>query len=659
MRNIKITQRGSVLLVLIITMVIMGTLGTSMYLLTTTSTFGSLFANKANRALLLAESGIRYDQKQSLADGTVTITLNNGADQFIVVKTTNATTGVKTTVSTGIADANDFWSVRRKLTYVSGSPGGGGTPEGPPTPIPMSAVAGGPGGSTGTFTPGDYYGNPGALKVTGVKGDVDNPQSYPEAYGAPAWTTNPFCQPWTTAGNYLSYDVQLKISEYHNTAPDWWQAGVTYHFDDVVRATLSDGNVYDLSCQQTTCTTLPSGGWGGWNMRGWANVVFVYNLGGLFRVNGLNPQTTAYGLTFFRSTRLDSMSGAPLDGVDATMMPTNLNDNEPAILLFTRDGGANTGSQNRWLAYMPLSGSNFVVDDEDFLKRWNTLLVRVVEAASIKLSATTAPNIDVGDQVAGGTGSATIVKKINDSDGRVVLLLNNVSGTFTSPVTANGTSYTTYNGWGDAAAIPQWQDNTLYHVGDWVQRQDVTYRCIQEHTSKNNNPGRIRPPNSTYWVVDTPSTFYRQRDNYIWAFFADTDNHLNYNATATDNTRREKDLFPTDLTNFSPPFPITDIQNWDAANDDFTLVQWNSSLNTSHDPSLRRMGAGKEQNAIIRTNKWVTGSYPTNCSSFPPEIGIIAKGTVSMQFAYDDLAYRILWGSNSSGGTPSAGYYSY
>jgi chitodextrinase len=653
MRNINIQERGSVLIVLIITMVIMATLGTSMYLLTTTSTFGSLFSNKANRALLLAESGIRYAQKGNTA--STTYNLNGGVDSIVIAY--DSATGNIT--STGIADANGTWPVRRKLTYVAGSSGGGGTPEGPPTAVPMTAVAGGPGNSTGTFTPGDYYGNPGALKVTGVKGDVDNPQSYPEAYGAPTWTTNPFCQPWSTAGNFLSYDLQLKVSEEHNTAPAWWQAGTTYYFDDLVRATLS-GNVYDLICQQTTCQALPVRYWWGWDYNGWSNVVFVYNLGGLFRMNGINPQTTAYGLTFFRSTRLDSMSGAPLDGVDATMMPTNLNDNEPAILLFTRDGGANTGSQNTWLAYMTLSGSNFVVDDEDFLKRWNTLLVRVVEAASIKLSATTAPNIDVGDQVAGGTGSATIVKKINDSsDGRVVLLLNNVSGSFTSPVTVSGTSYTAYNGWGDAPSVPSWQNNTLYRVGDWVRYSNTNYRCIQEHTSNSSSNRPDRQGGAAYWQQDTPPSFYRPRDNYIWAFFADTDNHTAYNATATDNTRREKDLFPADLTNFSPPFPLTDIQSWDAANDDFTLVTWNSSLNTGHDSSLRRMGTGKEQNAIIRTNKWVTGSYPTNCSSFPPEIGIVAKGTVSMQFAYDDLAYRILWGAGGGGTSPSAGYYSY
>jgi Tfp pilus assembly protein PilX len=123
MRNVKIAQRGSVLIVLIITMLIMGTLGTSMYLLTTTSTFGSLFSNKANRALLLAESGIRYAQQQATATGSLDVTLNSSADRITVSWATDAGTLIKTANSTGIADANSFWSVRRKMTYVSGTPG--------------------------------------------------------------------------------------------------------------------------------------------------------------------------------------------------------------------------------------------------------------------------------------------------------------------------------------------------------------------------------------------------------------------------------------------------------------------------------------------------------------------------------------------------------
>ncbi|MEW6335743.1 MAG: carbohydrate-binding protein [Thermodesulfobacteriota bacterium] len=648
MRQARIAQKGSVLFVLIVAMISMGTLGASMYLLTTTSTYGTLFSNKANQALLLAESGIRYDQKASLADGTVTITLNGGVDRFIITKTTDLATGVKTTVSTGIADANSTWPVRKRITYVSGSPGTSGPGPGPPAAVPMTTVSGHASGSTGTFGIGAHHGNPNALNVTGSRGNINNPHTYPEAYGTPTWTTNPFCQPWTNMGGFLSYDVQIKVAEEHGQPPEW-NASTTYYLGDLVWY-QTPTNYFD--CRAAVCTTNPTA-----KKTQWGPVVYVFNLGVIFRVSATTPQAHAYGVTYFRST-LYTDGGAPIDGVPATMMPDNLPDNDPALVLFTRDGSS--GSDNHWLAYMPLAGANHVVDQYGFLKDWSSIVVRVVEAASIKLTATSAPDISDGDQVTGGAGSATVIRKISDSDDRVVLLLNNVSGAFTSPVTVGGQSYATSNGWGDAGAIPAWRNNTAYQVGDWVVRSSIAYRCIQQHTSTNaTRPDRAG--GKAYWLRDTPGSFYRPRDNYIWAFFADTDNHTAYNATATDNTRREKDLFPDDLSSFTPPFPLADVQAWDAANDDYTLATWatgSSNLNTSIDPSLRLLGRGKELNAIIRTNRWVTGSYPADCSAFPPEIGIISKGTTSMQNAYDDLAYRILHGAGA-GGAPSAGYYDY
>lgn len=649
MGSAAVGKRGSVLIVLIITMVLTGTLGTSMYLLTTTSTFGSLFSNKASRALLLAESGIRYDQKAALADGTYTVNLNGGVDRFIIVKTTDGSTGVKTTVSTGIADVNGSWPVRKKITYVSGVSGGmSGPGAGPPTAVPMTTVSGGTGQSTGSFGIGAHHGNTNALTVTGSTGNISNPHTYPEAYATPTWTANPFCTPWSNMGQFLSYDVQLKVAEEHGQ-PGQWNASTTYYLGDLVWY-QTPTNYFD--CRAAVCTTSP----GAWKTQ-WGPVVYVYSLGVLFRVTALGPQTRAYGLTYFRST-LYTDGKTPIDGVPDTMMPDNLPDNDPALLLFTRDGSR--GSDNHWLAYMPLDGTHHVVDQYGFLKDWSTVLARVVEAASIKLSAASAPNIAVGDQVTGGAGTATVIMKISDSDNRVVLLLNNVSGAFTSPVSVGGQSYATANGWGNAAAIAAWRNNTAYQIGDWVVRGSISYRCLQQHTSTNaTRPDRAG--GKAYWLQDTPPSFYRPRDNYIWAFFADTDSHAAYNATATDNTRREKDLFPDNLSGFTPPFPVTDVQAWTAADDHFTLATWatgSTNLNTAVDPSLRLLGRGKELNTIIRTNRWVTGSYPADCSAFPPEIGIISKGTTSLQNAYDDLSYRILQGAGVSG-TPSAGYYDY
>jgi hypothetical protein len=198
-----------------------------------------------------------------------------------------------------------------------------------------------------------------------------------------------------------------------------------------------------------------------------------------------------------------------------------------------------------------------------------------------------------------------------------------------------------------------------------VQSGGNNYVCILAHHSSSHDN---EPPNSTYWLRGTPPIFYRSRDNYIWAFFADAADHTTHDIKAlpgntssdtADDTRSAKALFPDSLTDYSPIFPLTDVQRWDAANDDFTLAKWDSHLNTDVDSSLLRMGKGKEENAIIRTKKWGTGSYSTACSSFPREIGIFAQGHTAMEFAFDDLAYRILQGVSGSSGTPSAGYYGY
>lgn len=215
MHNVKITQkRGSVLIVLIIAMVITGTLGTSMYLLSTTSTFGSLVSNRANRALLLAESGIRYDQKTSLADGTVTVTLNSSADQFIITKSTNAGTGVKTTVSTGIADANSSWPVQRTMTYVSGSPGSSPSPLGSPDRLTNL--------NNFSTTSDGSYGSAQARNDTGGASSptqmliMDSPHNVIQLKTGAGTLNDLLKSLWVNDGNRLSYYAQVKVKVYQS-----------------------------------------------------------------------------------------------------------------------------------------------------------------------------------------------------------------------------------------------------------------------------------------------------------------------------------------------------------------------------------------------------------------------------------------------------------
>jgi hypothetical protein len=127
--------------------------------------------------------------------------------------------------------------------------------------------------------------------------------------------------------------------------------------------------------------------------------------------------------------------------------------------------------------------------------------------------------------------------------------------------------------------------------------------------------------------------------------YADTSNHGTANNSALDYSNR----LGTARANYS--WPINNIQEWDSANDYFTLVQWNENLNISQDPYLERLGTGKELNCILRTNKYVTSSSAWESERW--ELGINTLGDSATQTYFDDFNARIFSagaGSGSGGG---------
>lgn len=123
------------------------------------------------------------------------------------------------------------------------------------------------------------------------------------------------------------------------------------------------------------------------------------------------------------------------------------------------------------------------------------------------------------------------------------------------------------------------------------------------------------------------------RDNYIWVMYTDTSNHDPANNDPLDHTNR----LGTIRNSYS--WPINDIQEWDSANDYFTLVQWNENLNISQNSSLERLGTGKELNCILRTNKYVTSSSAWESERW--ELGINTLGDSATQTYFDDFKARI------------------
>lgn len=151
------SSQGSILVGIIITIVVIATLGAGMVYLTTTSTFQELFANNNARAYYVAESGGRHISfliRQALATGTPSLdslktaftgtapttgkfTMANG-DQFQIANWDESELGpggskLINLDSTGIVNSG-FLQARRKLHYKinpanqSGPPGAGGGP---------------------------------------------------------------------------------------------------------------------------------------------------------------------------------------------------------------------------------------------------------------------------------------------------------------------------------------------------------------------------------------------------------------------------------------------------------------------------------------------------------------------------------------------------
>ena len=118
-----IGQEGSILVGLIITMTLIAVLSSSLVYVTTTSSFGELFANRQARAYYLAESGGRYaiprikaDRDQALIDlHGKTFIFNNG-DKFILFLDT--TLANKTLLeSQGIVHEGEWLESSVTITY--------------------------------------------------------------------------------------------------------------------------------------------------------------------------------------------------------------------------------------------------------------------------------------------------------------------------------------------------------------------------------------------------------------------------------------------------------------------------------------------------------------------------------------------------------------
>jgi type II secretory pathway pseudopilin PulG len=443
----------------------------------------------------------------------------------------------------------------------------------------------GPGASLGQFEVQNVGGDPAlaVTKTTSGSGKGNQPRTEAIVGLPPDAGTYPFYTAWESQGNYLSYDTQVKIaagtpdgSGVFSDKPDYYLAGLSFRYREDTPGKLR-----------------------------------------------------SYGLSFMRSR---TGTGNSSDGIPDAMVPQGSLEDTPMVILWDRGGRGNVGG-DEWMAYMELppddpvldqppsgndrgawtSGTGYVVDDvvthngleyvcfvahtatsgnnsnepsvgnnwEDYwevheaiyLSDWATIVVRIVEAASI-LHEGEKTSITTGDTVTGTTSGAEgeVVKKIETDTGEI-LLLNNLTGTFQAfeQVTSGGTTIT---------------------AAEW-----------------------------------------RERDNYIWAFYGEESDHGTANDTPLDFANRLGNERSGDIH-----WPVSSVSEWAADGDYFTLVQWNASLNTASYPDTVRLGKGKELNSIIRTNLYVT---PYDVYDYPPELGVHAMGNDAINTYFDDLAIRL------------------
>jgi type II secretory pathway pseudopilin PulG len=587
-------QKGFALITLILAMVLMTALGAGIYSVTTSSTLGELLAGKDYNAYQLAKAGMRYAALNGadFVDGTKYTFCMSGAQCFELSSSTDA--GVKNYTSRGYVNAGTFLAASRSLTYelafILDQRGTSYPPNTIADPEKLIQLADSSSSEDHKIGVGDldYFRNDmlvdGKPVLTADQlPEVVDDRSTRAAYVAltPA-EAQPLANEWCYAGDFLSYDAQVKVA---------------------VGMLDNNGNFI---------AEIP-GYWDDHHPPRWVPPVpgpSQYMLGlGLRYVSKGHDEDTMLGVSFVRSDKVSD----PSDHIPNTIVPSDSLVNKPMIVLWAKTGTLWDGTDPnnaKWLAYQDLSTSNNNVITTSAtdaacpagvacIKKWSTITARIVEAASIKLSATSAPELTEGTIIKDASDrTAKVIKTIADADGTIVVLLNNVTAGFSMPATI-GSNRTT--------------------------------------------------------------TAWRARDNYVWAFYGDTDDH-------PAGTEGDKD--PTNQTRLKNQpqgtlfYPSKDIVSWDKPNDHSTLVKWTGIRDTSctytsstpGSPCTYKMGGGYEQDSIIRYNATYTITDPATYTAVTNEIGLVAIGPLAQKGFFLDFDYYTpsLGGSDRVTGVQSA-----
>jgi len=315
---------------------------------------------------------------------------------------------------------------------------------------------------------------------------------------------------------------------------------------------------------------------------GTSNVDY-YMPGIIFRIDGTGQM---YGVSFLRANQGGFISDN--DRVPDELCPDDTSGNaitSPMIVLW-QESPADTV---KWLAYKILtndSGKGIVDSTGKYIADWSTLVVRVIEADSLSFTQNggTTP-LAYGDTITGASSGATAV--INGTP-----ILSSGSWSAGSAQGVLTVSAATKN----AGGVIQFQSGESLRVNG-VVRATYTGTC-------------------------------RYKDNYIRVYYGKDASSGTASSLATNNDRLRHER------SAELQWPKDNITDWAAANDYFTLVQWDTNLNTSAGGGLALLGTGSEANAIIRTNTLVT---PSSGNFTRTEVGLDTWGRYSTYVYFDDF----------------------
>ena len=245
--------RGLILIGLIVTMTVIAILAAGMLYVTTTATYGELFANRQARAYYLAESGGRYALQRFIADGTkidtlATYTLSNG-DRFAVRSYDNPGDNARLLIeSTGIQGSGWIltrrkitWNVVKALATLPGNdiPASIGFDENGDTSLDETWDA-----ATGTDVSLVSTGPSGGETALQFKGD--------EAMLNMDWDDNDqapdLAAAWNNNSQLLSYAMQVKVNvESEGGKGDYYMMGLSFRLNTKGNLDPGDDSSYGVS----------------------------------------------------------------------------------------------------------------------------------------------------------------------------------------------------------------------------------------------------------------------------------------------------------------------------------------------------------------------------------------------------------------------------